>query len=342
MKITIKEIANQVGVSPSTISRAVNTETRNKVAPNTLRKIDKVVCKYGYTPNLAAKTLRKNTTRTIGVVFPYFSGIFLSPYYAYVLSGVADFLLTTDYQFKTLLLKGEQNRWDHYDFKSGERVDGLVVTHWFKFFSQKSILERMNVPCVIINDYDKNIKTHFVCVDHYLGGKIAANHLYSLGHRNMAVILGPSWSKDSQQRLEGFQSFLKGRGIRLNPDLVLRADYQEQIAYERVEQLLKKKIKFTAIFCCNDHMAFGVIRRLKELGISCPEDISVVGYDDAPQAAFFTPPLTTIHVPVYDLAKEAARSLLNHLKEGNPTKRFVGQTLLPVRLMGRNSVQKIS
>ena len=343
MKINIKEIAKKARVSVATISRASNPETRQKVAAKTLKRIDTLIEKYGYTPNLAAKNLRQVTTKTIGVILPYLPGIFYSSYYIHILSGIADSLLDTEYQFKMLLLKEEKRQWDQYDFESGERVDGLIITHWFKFFSRKAVLEKMNIPIVIINDFDKTVKTQFFYADHFQGGYKVAEYLHAMGHRRIAVVLGPHWSHDSRHRLEGCKAFLASVGISLAPDLIFSADYHEQTAYARAEELLKKKSRFTAIFCCNDQMAFGVIRKMEELGISCPKDISVVGYDDETRSASFRPPLTTVQVPVYDLARQGTQCLINYLRlPADSAKPLVGQTILPVALVERQSVKKIT
>ncbi len=341
-KFNIYEIARKANVSIATISRAINPETRAKVAPATLKKIDQLIKKYGYTPNLAAKHLSGNVTKTIGVVFPYLPGIFYSNYYNHILAAVSDYLFDTHYQFKMLLLKVAGDTWDKYDFKVGERVDGLLITHWFKFFSKKSILENMKIPCVVLNDVDRKIKTQFVGVDHYLGGQIAANHIYSLGHRRIAMLSGPDWSMDNQQRMKGFIAFLNKKGLRIKPDLIVKADYLEHMAYSKVETLLKIDPKITAIFACNDQMAFGAMSRLKELGIASPKDISVIGFDDEMDAAKFTPPLTTMHVPIYDIATRGTEILINHLQSKDAKKSLRGIEILPVRLVERKSTVKIN
>ena len=342
-KVNITELAHKAGMSISTISRAINPETRGKVAAKTLKRIDYLLEKYSFTPNLAAKSLRKSSTKTIGLVFPYLPGIFYSPYYHHILAGVTDFLKDTEYQFKMLLLSENQKKWDHYDFKIGERVDGLIIIHWFKYFSKISILENLGIPCAIINDLQENNRVRFFGVDHVVGGQIAANCLYTAGHRNIAILAGPDWSKDSQQRISGFLDFLKKVGIRVNPEFILTADFLETRAYEKIDSLFKKNSSITALFCCNDQMAYGAIRRLKELGISCPSDISVVGFDDDPWSATLHPPLTTIQVPVYELAKSAVQGLMGDLQSEDPkTLPARRPVLLPVRLIERHSVKKIS
>ncbi|MBI4309732.1 MAG: LacI family DNA-binding transcriptional regulator [Candidatus Omnitrophica bacterium] len=337
MKLNIKEMAKKAGVSVATISRAINAQTRGKVAPDTLEKVDALIKKHGYTPNLSAKHLRQSSTRTIGVIFPYFRGIFHHSYYVEVLAGISDYLLGTDYQFKMLLLKEDKEQWDQYDFKRGERVDGLIITHWPRFFSHKSVLEQINIPSVIISDLRKDVKNFFVGGDQVSGGRQAAEHLYGLGHRRMAVLTGPAISMDSRLRLRGFEHYLGMKGLSLDPQWIVGADFLEDAAYNRVEKVLKDRKRPTAIFCLNDQMAFGTLRKLSDLKIACPEEISVVGYDDDPRGLLSVPALTTVRVPLYELAQEGTRRLINHLKSPSAEKPLHGHVVFPVQLVQRKS-----
>lgn len=343
MKLNIKQMAKKAGVSVATISRAMNEETRKKVSPETLIRIDKLIQKYKYMPNLAAKNLRKTSTKMIGMVFPYVHNIFYSSYYTNILAGVANYLIGTEYQFKLILLKEMENKRSHYDFKAGEGVDGLILTQWFRFFSEEFMAKEINVPCVVINDFDKNVKAQFVCGDHFKGGQIAAKYLYSLGHHNVGIITGPSWSRDSRERLNGFRSYLQEIGYSLASEFVAQGDYDNNAkTHKAVDELLNKIPKITGIFCCNDNMAFAAIHRLKELGVSCPEDISVVGYDDDFRAATFDPPLTTIRMPMYDLAVKAASSLIEYLRRAPLNKLLTEEILIPTYLVERSSARCIT
>ncbi len=338
--MNIYEIAKKAKVSIATISRAVNPDTRNKVSPRTLAKIDALVRRYQYAPDLAAKNLSNHTYKTIGVILPHREGIFFSDYYSSILSGVADFLLESDHFFKMIMLRRD-TKWDTHNFKATEGVDGLIITHWPNFFSTKFVLEKLGVPCVVINDPEKDVHVPFVSGANFLGGQLAAKHLYNNGHRKIAVITGPDWSGDSRLRVEGFCSFLKEAGLTLDPRFILCANYEEDTAGKVVETFLTKKLPVTAFFCCNDNMAFGTIKKIRAMGLDCPKDISVVGFDDDKRAEYFDPPLTTVHVPVYEIAKEATKNLLHRLKEKNNQKLFYGETLLPVSLIERQSVRKI-
>ncbi len=337
MKIRIKDIAQKAGVSPATVSRAINPETRSKVAPATLKKIDRIIAQYHYVPNLAAKSLRKSATKTIGVIFPGFTGIFNNSYYTRMISGLSDFILGTEYNFKILLLKENTQKWRNYDFRSAEGVDGLIVTHAPQFFPPERLAD-MDIPCALIDDLGDDSHSFYVCGDHFNGGQQAARYLYGLGHKQIAVFTGVDWSTDSQFRLQGFQSYLRQEvGIVIDSSKIIRGDYREDVAYQKAEQLIKIHPEITAIFCCNDEMALGAIRRLQELGISCPQDISVVGYDDNDRAVNFIPPLTTIRAPMYKMAQEAAKKLTGYLQAEGEIDPLQGHILFPVELIERSS-----
>ncbi len=342
MNTTIYDVAKKAKVSIATVSRAINPETRQKVAPKTAQHIENLIQKLCYTPNVAARNLCKSKFKSVGVIIPHHPGIFREDYYSKVLSGIADALLDVDYHLKTVMLKCNK-KWDSYNFKLGEGVDGLIVTHWHAFFKNKVALENLGVPAVVLSDVEKNVRAHYVSGDHFDGGRLVAEYLYSQGRRTIGILSGPPDSIDSRQRLDGFNSFLKSKtGKVLGADLISCGHFQEEKASDAVDELLSKNKNITALFCLNDNMAFGAINRLRQLGIKCPEQISVVGYDDEKRGESFIPALTTVHVPVYDVSKEASEKLLGLLTGTSLKKDFYyKQTLLPVKLIVRDSVRKI-
>lgn len=334
--MNIKDIAKKSGVSVATISRAINPETRSKVSASTLERVDKLIEKYSYTPNLSARNLNRVSTKVIGVVFPYFYGIFYHSYYSNILAGVSDALIRAGYGFKIILLK-EGKKWDYFDFKKGEHVDGLIITHWPMFFSNKAILEKMTLPCAVISDLKKNVDALFVAADQEMGGHKAAEHLYAIGHRRFAVMLGSDGSIDGELRMKGFNEFLKNKGIMIDPVCIIKADYQEELAYQRVGAIFESKRKPTAIFCLNDLMAFGVLRKLNELKIKCPQDVSVVGFDNDVRGNIVKPALTTIDLGIYRVAQEGVNKVLDYLALSAPKKPLTGRVVFPVDLVVRGS-----
>ena len=336
MNLKIKDIAEKAGVSKTTISRAINDETRSKIAPRTLKRIEKIIAESGYTPNLAAKHLRKTLTKTIGVAFPAFPGVFDHSHYVKLLSGISDYMMETNYQLKLLLLKPDVTKWANYDFKSVERIDGLIVTHWPEFFTKESVY-KLRLPCVFINDLVSEFPAYFVCGDHFMGGQLAGRHLYELGHRRVAVLKGIDWCLDNHLRADGLIQYFSQQGVKMPMDYVICANYREDQAYEKVDRLLQKHSDITAIFCCNDDMALGVMRRLKEKKIQCPEQISVIGFDNVLRSSISIPSLTTLQFSEYDAAWEGVMTLIRFLDQGDLSHPLRGHKLYPVELIKRNS-----
>ena len=338
--MTIYDISKMAGVSIATVSRAMNSVTQDVVAPTTRNRIAALADKHGYTPSLAARALSGSALKTIGVLLPQSPGVFFHHYYQQIMAGVADELLETEYQFKLILAKPGERRWDRYNFKSGEAVDGLIVTHRHTFFSRVAVFDRLQLPCVVINDPEPGVKAYFVSGDHVMGGHLAARHLYAKGHRRVAVLTGPNDSSDSRLRLRGFRQFFHQAGRRVELTVLPGGEFQEERARQVAADFLKTKPSVTAFFCCNDEMALGVLRQLRAMRRSCPKDYSLIGYDDHPRTRTSDPPLTTIRVPLYEMAKTAARRLVEHLTAGQREQAFQGVTLLPVELVERQSVRR--
>lgn len=337
--MTIYQIAKKLGISPSTVSRAVNPETRGKVAAATLAQVDRWVKKSGYTPNLAARQLRRASYETIGLVMPHFEGLFSHEYYTAILSGVSDAILHSHYRFKLILLK--QGRTDWQNLKACEGVDGLVIVYCPLFHADKKSLSGIRIPSVVINDFEEKIKAHFVCGDNFMGGKLAAEYLQAKGHRNVALVTDTGLSSDFRLRADSFRAAFarKGSGARI---FTVHSDSNDEPeASTAVEAFLQTQKPVTAFFCVGDRMAFGTIRTLRRLGIRCPQDVSVLGYDDNPRAEAFDPPLTTIRVPLPGMAKEAVRRLVGYLKDGSRQNFYYQKTVLPVSLVERASVKGV-
>ncbi len=337
-KLTIYQMAQKAGVSIATISRAINRQTRHKVSAVTLTKIEALIEKHGYTPNLAAQNLSRAASKMIGVLVPQIEGIFLDDYYGRILSGVSDALLQSDYQLKLVMLKPNRHHWDQYNFKFGEGVDGLVVTHWPFFFSNKSFVKKIKIPIAVITDWDRDLGCHRVGCQNQKGGELAAEFLLDRGHRQIAVLAGPNWSIDTLQRLQGFKQILKKRKIKLEASDIICANYREEEAAQKVSALLEGRKKFTALFCANDAMAFGALRALQQKGIACPKEISVIGFDNAALSGWIRPQLTTIHHPLYEMAKGATQILLGDMERHQKGRKTHAEQLFPVHLIERNSV----
>jgi DNA-binding LacI/PurR family transcriptional regulator len=336
--ITIKGIAKRAGVSIATVSRAINPETRALVAPETLEKIQSVVRKQKYTPNLAAKNLRSTKTKTIGLLMPHIKELFISDFYMPICAGASTALLGTDYRLKPIALDPQNPKWDGYHFHAMEGVDGVVASYWQSFFTKKLSLD---VPCVGVCDPVEGVKAHIISSDNLRGGETAARYLYEKGHERIAILAGFEFSTDSRLRIEGFRKFMRSVGTAIPQEMVFTANFEESEAARLVEKIWLEKHKITAFFCVNDNMACGVMRKLKQLRVRVPEDVSVMGYDDQRLAQYTDPPLTTVHVPLMEMGELAANKLIAYLKGEYHGKFIGGSTLLPVSLIERKSVKSV-
>jgi LacI family transcriptional regulator len=184
------------------------------------------------------------------------------------------------------------------------------------------------------------VAAHFFSADQEQGGQLAAEHLILSGHRRFAVVAGGAFSVDSQLRLKGFCNRLAQEGVRMPQSNILCGEFQEDPTHDVFKSFLKKKPDVTAVFCLNDTMAYGAIRAMKEMGLKCPGDISVMGFDDDSRAASFDPPLSTVRVPLYAVAREAAGTLVALLSKDVLGKIKNQQKLFPVEVIARGSVKK--
>ncbi len=340
--LTIYDLSRLAAVSIATVSRAMNAATRHRVAPETLNRITRLAERHGYTPSLAARQLGGSAVKTLGVLLPQSPGVFFHHYYTQIMAGISDTLLETEYRFKLIMLRCDDRQWDRYDFRLGEAVEGLIVTHWHVFFSRASVFERLRVPSVVINDPEQGVRALCVSGDHRMGGRLAAEHLLAQGHRDLVVLAGPASSSDSRLRIEGFRQAVHASGTGARVIVLEGGEFQEVRARQVAEAFLSTGARVTGIFCCNDEMALGTLAALQAKGVSCPDRCSVIGYDGDPRTAHATPPLTTVRVPLYEIAREGARRLVDHLQSRRPKGRLEGDVRVPVELVERASVAPCS
>jgi len=295
--VTIREVAGKCGVSVTTVSMVLNDgPSAQRISEPTRKRIWKAANRLGYRPNLFARTLRSQRSRSLGVmVFDI-----TDPYCAQILRAIETHLQASGY---FSVLADLQN--DHTQFQRcvnmllERRVEGIIaIANWIsveaKLLAQ---ISTRNIPAVIIGRELTGNAISSVAVDNEAGTRQALQHLYELGHNKIAFIRGPRTLMDSAQRWSGLESFAREVGLRLDPQLVVEikgrnSTYTE--GYQLMEQLLERNRDFTALLAFDDLTACAAIRALTKSGRIVPRDCSVVGCDDIPSSAFYNPPLTTI------------------------------------------------
>ena len=322
--MTIDEIARQLGVSKTTVSRVINNKP--DVSPETRKRIQDLIDSHGYQPNANAIAINQQKSCNIGLIIPFAADyIFANPFYVEVMRGVSTELDKKGY-YLVLCYPHEQN---YLDIFTQKRVDGFILlSPSITLHSLIDILIEKQVPFVSTARVSGHDNVPFVDVDNYLGGISAVEHLVSLGHREIAYI-GKKGIASSSDRYQGYRDTLKRHRIPENEDLVFSADSSNLASgYETAKHMISKGHIPTAIFAASDLMAIGVMRAFLEIGMKVPDDISIIGFDNISISQYSYPALSTITQPAFEKGVIAADMLVNYLH----TKAKPESIMLPTEL----------
>lgn len=305
--ISLRLLAEYLDLSPATVSVVLNNVPGRSISEPTRERIREAARKFNYRPNLAAQSLRRKQTLTVGILLPEIS----DGYHAQVMGGIADFLMQEGYFY---LIAHHRHRADlvheYAHMLVSRGAEGLIAidTH----FS-----ETPPAPVVAVAGHALLDDVTNVVLDHERAAHLTIKHLHGLGHREIAYIKGQPNSSDSEIRWETTAAAARKFGLNIRPELVMQLEEDvtaPEVTYPIVERLLRRHDDFTAIVCFNDIAAIGAIRAIHDSGRRVPEDISVVGFDDIRMAAFSTPSITTIRQPLARMGQSAARILLDRLR----------------------------
>ncbi|MTH54367.1 substrate-binding domain-containing protein [Bacillus mangrovi] len=328
---TIKDIARAAGVSITTVSRALNGYS--DVSEKTRKKIIELSKELNYSPNTLARGLVMNKSKTIGLLVSGFSKESIKDNFTFeVLAGINQYAAETDYDLVLFNTNSTMQREKTYTQLCRERrVDGVILQGIRTDDPYLQEVVESNIPCVLIDIPVETDNVAFVSTDNVLGAEKAVNHLIELGHRNIAMINGHDHAFVSRERLKGFKQGLGAHGIPFREEWAVNGEFTEKEAEKAALELLKKYPEITAVFCASDLMAFGAVKAVSTLGMSVPQDVSIIGYDDILLAEYFSPGLTTIAQDRQMLGFSAARLLTEMLQEESAPKHIVLETKLKIR-----------
>ena len=309
--VTIREVAKESGFSSTTVSIVLNNAPLARYIPETTKsRIQRAAKKLGYRPNLFARTLRNQRTHTVGVmVFDM-----TDPYCMPILRGIESALYQASFLPILTDVHNERSRFERYlEMLLDRRVEALiVVANWlFVEIDVLGDLEKSNIPTAMIGRELEAGSVSSVIVDNEMGAHSAIEHLFSLGHRDIAFIRGPKHITDTAPRWKCIRNFAKAHSLQIKSDLVLDLPESSnplssfEAGCSLTEELLQKKRRFTALMAFDDMTAFGAIRALANRGIKVPEQCSVIGFDDISHASVLTPALTTVRQPMGEMGKMA-------------------------------------
>ena len=328
---TIYEVSKLAGVSLATVSRVINDS--GKVAPKTREKVLAAIAELGYRPNSMAQSLASKRSNSVGILIPELHG----PFFGVMLSNIEKEL--RDAGKRVIITAGhsdENKERDCIEFLLGSSCDALILHVYSVPHDYLVELNKGPVPIVILNNYVPELANNCIFLDNEHGGYIATKALLERGHTDLAYISGPHWKSDSFKRLAGHKRAMQEFDLEVNEKLIIEGDFEEASGRAAMQQLLSLGISFTGVVCANDEMAAGAIDIARKQGISVPDDISVIGYDNVYFTQYLNPKLSSIGCRISEMGQMAARCVL---------KNTYGQTDLEIqntfkpRLVLRESVK---
>jgi len=329
----MKDVAKKAGVSVATVSHVINN-TRI-VSELTKAKVKTALEELNYQPNAVARSLRRKESMIIGLIIPdntnpYFAEIAWSIEYASKNQGYSVILCNSD---------GDINRESScLDVLIENQVDGIILVAAGKSSDKIQKLVERKMPLVMVDRDSPNVRTDSIQINNGMCGGVAVEYLIALGHQKIACITGPRDVTPSFDRVDGYKKALSKNKISIKDAYIIKGDFKPHGGYLAGYKLLEMEDPPTAVFACNDLMAYGVMRAATEKGINCPDDLSVVGFDDIYLSTYINPPLTTIKQPRIEMGEEAVSSLLQRIK--NPD-RLARNIILEAGLVIRSSTKKI-
>jgi LacI family transcriptional regulator len=322
-RATIRDVAAQAGVSVATVSKVLNG--RYGVSAATHARVQRVVEELGYQSSIVASSLRSHKTGVLGVLVAD-----LEPFSSELLKGMAAAVRGTGYELVVYSAggrSGDRVGWErrYLSRLGGTLIDAAVLV------TPTAVDAENGLPVVAVDPHSGATSVPTVSADDERGARLAVDHLLDLGHRRIGFISGWPGLESTRLRHEGYRASLAAAGVTADPVLVREGDATRERAHALARQLLELDDPPTAVFAGNDMAALGVLDAARDLGVAVPGRLSVVGFDNVPEAVMATPALTTVEQPMQAMGEQAVRMLLELLAGGTPQPRAVLDTRLVVR-----------
>lgn len=339
MAATIRDVAKLAGTSVSAVSAVLNDSGRHniRVSSATRERIRAAAAQLGYSPNPLAKGLVTGKTGVLGLVFPY-SRAFTdrNPFCTEIMSGVFEGVVSKGYNLMLHTAIGDD--WNSADQNAllDPRVDGLILVLPPANSPVVARCERQRFPCISLVCEPYSPESYAINADDFEGGRMATEHLLSRGHRRIAHLVGTPGVASTEPRRRGYLAALEAAGIEPEEALIVPAGFDWAEGYKGTQLLLglPERLRPTALFAANDLCAEGALRALNDHGVRVPEEMAVVGFDDSWVAAMSRPPLTSVHMPIFEMGMLATQMLIELVEGREVAER---QPILPVSLIVRES-----
>jgi len=332
-RVTLKSVADHLGLTPGTVSAVWNNSAASRSIPeHTRKRILEAIRNLQYRPNFMARSLRVQRTYTIGVILEEIG----DAYGSVIVSGIEEYTREKNYFFLTVAHRHDAQLLDTYSQMLMARgVEGFITV-------DTSLQEAASLPTVAVAGHRRLENVTNIILDHHKAAMLGLKHLQELGHSKIAFLKGQPESSDSEVRWSAICEVAKNLGIEIHPDRVVQlagTDSTPEIGYPFGKELLARKVPFTALFAYNDISAIGAMRAFQEAGLSVPEDVSIIGFDDIVSATFCIPNLTTIRQPLKKMGQIAAETLVARIEEHGE---FQSEIAVEPELVIRKSTNRVA
>lgn len=304
---TIRDVAKRAGVAISTASAALNRSA--PVSADVIAKVEAAVRELGYIPHAAAQSLRSGQSRLIGLIVPSIT----NPHFAAVARIIENVCLNAGY-LSMVFSTGQDSERENQILRllRQQRVAGLIIIPTRSDAEHgERLRSEIHVPTVLLDMYVEGLAYNVVKLDNVAATRMATEHLIGLGHRRIAVLTGIAELATSRDRLAGYLEAHRDAGLDVDPDMLLKGDYEQSLAAQSVAAAMRSVNPPTALLSISNMMTLGALHALHDLGLAAPADLSIVGIDDFDFAELLAPPLTVVRVPLAPMAERAIEIMLD-------------------------------
>ncbi len=331
-RVTIVDVAREAGVSYATVSRVLNDDPYVKL--ETRERVTAALDRMGYVANRQARSLRTGRSQMIGLLARDLG----TGYIGQIIAGIDAEIAESEYEVLLFTTHHKARAPEYVATFVGGMADGILLILPYDIEAYSELLNQRRYPHVLI-DYEGAAMGPAISANNRQGAYDGAAYLLQLGHRRVGFITGDLSLGSARSRLVGYRQALSDHGIPEDPALIFEGDYQQPAGYAGAQALLQLPQPPTAIFASNDVMAFGVMEAIREAGLRIPADISVLGFDDTPQATGVSPMLTTVRQPLEEMGRQAVQMLMAYIND--PARPYEYRELL-TELVVRNSCVSVS
>lgn len=340
MPVTLKDIAEELNISTTAVSRALRNMP--DIGPDTTRLVHETAERLGYRKNLAATYLKTAKSMMFGIIVPDIC----NPVFSYMYKGIEEKCNKKQY---ALMLSSSNESFEQetsmIDKMVAHGVDGLFIVPSNESDAYYPQLDDANIPYVILQRTNSSKSPFSVKSNDYEGGHMAAEHLYTLGHRSFLLVFADMKISSAKERYNGFRDYLKEKNIPESNIQLLKSGVTRAEGYRSTKLWLSqqaniRRLSATAIFCFSDYIAFGVYSALSEIGLKVPDDISVMGYDNNEYSNIIHPALTTVDLLPYEIGVQSAKLMLNIIQgDYSQANKQSGMKVISPKLTVRNSTK---